>query len=238
MKKSHSLAVACCFLQVPSGRTVFSLKNVFRMPVKVVIFTPEKKYEMEKELKFAETVLLIDAAYLNRVAHDLSEHFGKVLGRELPKADLPVLLECLSLDAGVIPGSRAIQVIFIYDGASKRMDAFRPGDLEKELDNMAFQSRLGEFAIYAFEPSGMAGREELFLEALRLVAGAKEVKRLAVIPSEEEYGGKVPALLDKAEGKDERVVFGMNPPVGETACRWEMAGFAILQALGIKADEL
>lgn len=193
---------------------------------------------MEKELKFAETVLLIDAAYLDRVVRDLSEHFGTVLGRALPKADLPVLLECLSLDAGVSPGNGAIQVLFIYDGESRRMDAIRPGDLEKELNNVGFQSRLGEFVLYAFEPSGMAGREELFLEALRLVVDAKEVKRLAVIPSEEEYGGKASALLDKAEGKDEKVVFGMNPPDGDIACRWEMAGFAVLQALGIQADEL
>ena len=47
------------------------------------------------ELKFAEKVILIDAAYINKVTNDLSSHFGQVIGRELPKADLPVLLECL-----------------------------------------------------------------------------------------------------------------------------------------------
>ena len=49
---------------------------------------------MANEMNFAETVMLVDAAYLNRVCGDLKKHFSTVLGRELPKADLPVLMEC------------------------------------------------------------------------------------------------------------------------------------------------
>ena len=56
---------------------------------------------MANEMNFAETVMLVDAAYLNRVCGDLKKHFSTVLGRELPKADLPVLMECLALDAGL-----------------------------------------------------------------------------------------------------------------------------------------
>lgn len=52
---------------------------------------------MTNEIKFADTVILVDVAYVDRVAGDLSKHFGDVVGRKLPKADLPVLLECLSL---------------------------------------------------------------------------------------------------------------------------------------------
>ena len=42
---------------------------------------------MANEMNFAETVMLVDAAYLNRVCGDLKKHFSTVLGRELPKAD-------------------------------------------------------------------------------------------------------------------------------------------------------
>ena len=56
---------------------------------------------MTNEIKFADTVILVDVAYVDRVAGDLSKHFGDVVGRKLPKADLPVLLECLSLDSGI-----------------------------------------------------------------------------------------------------------------------------------------
>jgi uncharacterized integral membrane protein (TIGR00698 family) len=58
----------------------------------------------------------------------------------------------------------------------------------------------------------MAGRDELFLESLRVVADAKDVKRLIAVPAEEEYGNEVPAILNKVDGKDGMTVFGMNPP--------------------------
>lgn len=193
---------------------------------------------MTDEIKFEKTVLLLDAAYLDRVTNDLSKHFGEVLGRKLPKADLPVLLECLSLDGGVTLGEKAIQVLFVYDSESCNLSAFRPSDLEKELNNVAFKSQLGEFSLYTFEPSDMATREDLFLESLRVVADAKEVKQLIAIPAEEEYGDKVPAILNKVEGKEKLTVLGMNPPTAEISYQWEMLGFAILQALGIRADEL
>lgn len=48
---------------------------------------------MTYEIKFADTVILVDVAYVDRVAGDLSKHFGDVVGRKLPKADLPVLLD-------------------------------------------------------------------------------------------------------------------------------------------------
>ena len=185
---------------------------------------------MTNEIKFADTVILVDVAYVDRVAGDLSKHFGDVVGRKLPKADLPVLLECLSLDSGIPLGENAVQVLFIYDEESKKMDAFQPSDLEKELNNV--------FALYSFEPSDMASREELFLESLRVVVDAKEVKRVIIVPAEEEYGDKVPAILNKVDGKEKMTVFGMNPPTSEVAYQWEMFGFAVLQSLGIKADEL
>lgn len=193
---------------------------------------------MTNEVKFAETVMLIDAAYVDRVAGDLSRHFGEVVGRKLPKADLPVLLECLVLDSGVPVGENTLQVLFIYDEESKKMNAFQPSDLEKELNNVAFQSQLGEFALYSFEPSDMATREELFLESLKVVADAKEVKRLIVVPAEEEYGDKIPALLNKVDGKEKITVFGMNPPAAQVAYQWDILGFSVLESLGIKAEEL
>ena len=68
---------------------------------------------MEKKIEFAPNVMLIDASYLDRVGCDMAEHFSPILNRELPKADLAALLECLALDAGVVLGDNAVQVIFI-----------------------------------------------------------------------------------------------------------------------------
>ena len=36
---------------------------------------------INNELKFAEKVILIDAAYINKVTKDLSQHFGQLIGR-------------------------------------------------------------------------------------------------------------------------------------------------------------
>ena len=190
------------------------------------------------ELKFAEKVILIDAIYINKVTNDLRQHFSQVIGRELPKADLPIFLECVAMDAAIQPGENVLQVLFVYDKNQTRIDAFNPSDLKKELNDVAFKSQLGEFQLNTFEPSDMADKEAFFLESVRLVADAKEVKHLVVVPSESEYGDKLPEIFDKVDGKESIHVLGMNPPVSSDKYQWEMLGYAVLQALGIRSDEI
>ena len=190
------------------------------------------------ELKFAEKVILIDAVYINKVTKDLSQHFSQVIGRELPKADLPIFLECVAMDAAIQPGENVLQVLFVYDKSQSKMDAFNPGDLKKELNDVAFKSQLGEFQLNSFEPSDMADRGAFFLEAVKLVADAKEVKHLVVVPSETEYGDKLPEIFEKVDGKESIHVLGMNPLDPSDKFHWEMLGYAVLQALGIRSDEI
>lgn len=190
------------------------------------------------ELKFAEKVILIDAIYINKVTNDLRQHFGQVIGRELPKADLPIFLECVAMDAAIQPGDHTLQVLFVYEKGWAKMDVFNPGDLKKELNDVAFKSQLGEFQLNAFEPSDMADREAFFLESVKLIADAKEVKHLVVIPSETEYGDKLPEIFEKVDGKESIHVLGMNPPAPSKNFQWEMLGYAVLQALGIRSDEI
>ena len=193
---------------------------------------------INNELKFAEKVILIDAAYINKVTKDLSQHFGQVIGRELPKADLPIFLECVAMDTAIQPGDNVLQVLFVYDKNESKMDAFNPGDLKKELNDVAFKSQLGEFQLNTFEPSDMADKEAFFLESVRLIADAKEVKHLVVVPSESEYGDKLPEIFEKVDGKESIHVLGMNPPAPSDKYQWEMLGYAVLQALGIRSDEI
>ena len=192
---------------------------------------------INNELKFAEKVILIDASYINKVTGDLSQHFSQMIGRELPKADLSIFLECVAMDAAIQPGENVLQVLLVYDKEHAKMDAFNPSDLKKELNDVAFKSQLGEFQLNTFEPSDMADRETFFLEAVKLVADAKEVKHLVVIPSETEYGDKLPEIFDKVDGKESIHVLGMNPLDASDKFRWEMMGYAVLQALGIRSDE-
>ena len=193
---------------------------------------------INNELKFAEKVILIDASYINKVTGDLSQHFSQMIGRELPKADLSIFLECVAMDAAIQPGENVLQALLVYDKEHAKMDAFNPSDLKKELNDVAFKSQLGEFQLNTFEPSDMADRETFFLEAVKLVADAKEVKHLVVIPSETEYGDKLPEIFDKVDGKESIHVLGMNPLDASDKFRWEMMGYAVLQALGIRSDEI
>ena len=193
---------------------------------------------INNELKFAEKVILIDAAYINKVTTDLSQHFGQLIGRELPKADLPIFLECVAMDAAIQPGENVLQVLFVYDKNQTKIDAFNPSDLKKELNDVAFKSQLGEFQLNTFEPSDMADKETFFLESVRLVADAKEVKHLVVVPDEMEYGDKLSEIFDKVDGKESIHVLGMNPPAPSDKYHWEMMGYAVLQALGIRSDEI
>ena len=184
---------------------------------------------MEKKIEFAPNVMLIDASYLDRVVRDMANHFSPIINRELPKADLASLLECLALDSGVVLGDNAVQVIFIYDSAEPRMSFCTPSDLDNQL---------GEFSIYSFQPSDMATCEELFNEALMLAGESKDVKRVIAVADEDAYQQKTHSTLNKIKGKDSITLFGMNPPKDEAVYSFEMLGFAVLQSLGIKAEEL
>ena len=154
---------------------------------------------MEKKIPFEPVVMLIDATYLERVGTDLVRHFTPLIKRDLPKADLAVLLECLALDAGVPLGDNKVQVVFVYDGADKHLSFCTPSDLEKELHAMAFKSQLGEFSLYAFQPSGFASREDLFLESFQLLGESKEVRKIIVVPDEDGYGEQLGSYINKVE---------------------------------------
>ena len=150
---------------------------------------------INNELKFAEKVILIDAAYINKVTKDLSQHFGQLIGRELPKADLPIFLECVAMDAAIQPGENVLQVLFVYDKNQTRIDAFNPSDLKKELNDVAFKSQLGEFQLNTFEPSDMADKEAFFFMIV-------PVCLIAVYSDERESCDKFHALTQNILGRD------------------------------------
>lgn len=193
---------------------------------------------MEQKIPFDPVVMLVDAVYLDRVGNDLKSHFAPLIGRELPKADLAVLLECLALDAGVTLGEEKVQVVFIYDADVKRFSFCVPADIEKELHAMAFKSQLGEFSLYAFQPSGFTTREDLFLESFQLLGESKEVRRVIAVPDEDAYGARLGSYINKVENKEAITVLGMNPPAYKGNFSFDMLGFAVLQSLGIRVEDL
>ena len=53
------------------------------------------------QIKLSETVVLIDAAFLNFVITDMKGYFEDTLQRSLQEIDLSILTTYLTLDAGI-----------------------------------------------------------------------------------------------------------------------------------------
>lgn len=189
------------------------------------------------QIKLSETVVLIDAAFLNFVITDMKGYFEKTLRRSLQEIDLSILTTYLTLDAGITEGKNEVQFLFVYDKDSDRLVYCQPSDLEKELNGVAFQSPYGEYSFASVPSEGMVTREDLFLDLLSIVADSADVKRMIVVSFNEEYGKRVTDALNEIKGK-EVIQFRMNEPDVPLAYKWDMLAFPVMQALGIRADEL
>lgn len=193
--------------------------------------------ENTSEIKFSETVVLIDSAFLNFVIRDVKAYFEESLQRPLCKIDLSVLITCLLLDAGLKEGENSIHVLMVYDKLSSRLLSCIPADLVKELDGVAFQSICGECLFSSITSEEMVSRGDLFIELLSIVLNSKDVKKVVIIPFVEEYEEKVIKVLNDSEDK-EIFQFRMNEPNIPVKYRWDMLAFPVMHALGIKSDEL
>ncbi len=189
------------------------------------------------QIKLSETVVLIDAAFLNFVITDMKKYFEATLQRTLQEIDLSMLTTYLTLDAGIAEGKNEVQFLFVYDKESGNLVHCQPSDLEKELNGVAFQSPYGEYSFASVPSEGMVSREDLFLDLLSIVADSVDVKKMILVSFNEEYGKKVTDALNKVQGK-EIVQFRMNEPETPVAYQWDMLAFPVMQALGIRADEL
>lgn len=192
---------------------------------------------MEQKAQFNETVMLIDASFLNFVVNDIKKAFEGMLNRPLQTVDLSELMTYLALDAGVAEGEKQIQVILIYDKDCTKLVNCNPSGLEKELNDTAFKNQFGEFCFNSFQPEDMATLEQLYLESLKVVSEAKTVKRLILVSNNELYGEKVMNSLSEREDM-EVIQFRMNEPERQISTHWELLIYPVMQALGIRGDEL
>lgn len=192
---------------------------------------------MEQKAQFNETVMLIDASFLNFVINDIKKAFEGMLNRPLQTVDLSELMTYLALDAGVAEGEKQIQVILIYDKDCTKLVNCNPSGLEKELNDTAFKNQFGEFCFNSFQPEDMATLEQLYLESLKVVGEAKTVKRLILVSNNELYGEKVMNSLPEREDM-EVIQFRMNEPERQISTHWELLIYPVMQALGIRGDEL
>ena len=207
---------------------------------KVRIFALHMNNDLNREAKWSENVVLVDADYVDSVAFNLIVNFERMIGRRIPQADIAKWLDCIALDGGIRDGENEIQVILIHQKDKQQMDNFVPGNYASDLSEKAFKDHLGEFTINAYQAEGFAKVGDFFNEALELVLAQKNIKRLMVIPNAEDAPiyNKVREALRQADDDDKRItVFTMQPAAGGNY-RQEILGYSLMAALGIKADEI
>ncbi len=193
-----------------------------------------------KETKWEENVILVDADYVDKVAFDLTVNFERMIGRRIPKADMAQWLECVALDGGLRPQpsdlslQTSIQVVLLYK--QPKMENFNPG-IPEELDGKAFKGRLGEILISCVKVENLTTMDDLFIDSMQIIANAKEVKRLIIVPNAEQIYNKVREGLRHADDEKRITVLSMQPMEGGNF-RQEILGYSLMAALGIRSEEL
>jgi len=98
---------------------------------------------------------------------------------------------------------------------------------------------LGEFVISAVPVEAMTTKNDLLLDVVSLTLPEKEVKRIIIIPNgeDETLGRQLRNTLQQADEDKHITVLAMEPIVGGNF-KQEILGYSLLQALGIRADEI
>ena len=190
-----------------------------------------------EDRKLCENIILADADYIDKVAFDLTVNFERMIGRRIPKADMPRWADCVALDGGIRQGENNIQVILIHNKETTRIENFAPSDIVKDLDGKAFKDNLGEFLFSAIPVEDMVDKEHLFCDSLMNVCSQPEVKRVMVIPNADEYYDGVRHALKNVDDDKRITVFAMQPMAGGNF-RQEILGYSLMSALGIRSEEL
>lgn len=188
---------------------------------------------------WSENVVIVDADYVDRVAFDLIVNFERMIGRRIPKADLAKWIDCVALDGGLREGEHDTQVVLIHDKKQVALDNFVPASYDDELNGKAFKDHLGEFTVSSFPVEDITTATDFFLDTVAMVCAQKEVKRVMIIPDAENRAlyADLRHTLQRVDDEKRITVFAMQPMEGGNF-RQEILGYSLMNALGIRAEEL
>ena len=191
--------------------------------------------------KWAENVIIVDADYVDRVAFDLIVNFERMIGRKIPRADMSQWAVCMALDGGLREGNHQTQLVLIHDKKRTGMENFSPSMFDKELNGQAFRdARLGEFLVSSYPVEELTGKEEFILEVVKAALAQKEVKRIMVVPNAEEGSiyDEIRALMHALDDEERYVTLFAMQPLPGGKFRQELLGYSLMNALGIKSNEI
>ncbi len=190
-----------------------------------------------------ENIIVADADYVDKVAFNLIVNFERMLMRRIPPADMPRWIDCIALDGGMRPvedgKSTQTHVVLVHDKGKDAMENFVPADFNKELNGKAFKDNLGEFTMSAVAVEDMVTKEEFFTDIIGTLAQEKATKRMMVIPNAEDEATiqQLRHVLKTVDDDKRITVFAMQPMPGGNF-RQEILGYSLMNALGIKGEEL
>lgn len=188
--------------------------------------------------QWSENVIIADADFVDKVAFDLIVNFERMLMRRVPKADLARWIDCIALDGGIREGENEVQVVLIHNKENTELENFTPAHYKEELDGKAFKDHLGEFSINTYPVEELVSKADFIAEAAQIACSQKEVKRVMVVPDDEETYAKVRHALNRIDDEGKRItLFAMQPMEGGNF-RQEILGYSLMSALGINGEEI
>ena len=188
--------------------------------------------------QWSENVIIADADFVDKVAFDLTVNFERMLMRRVPKADLARWIDCIALDGGIREGENEVQVVLIHNKENTELENFTPAHYKEELDGKAFKDHLGEFSINTYPVEELVSKADFIAEAAQIACSQKEVKRVMVVPDDEETYAKVRHALKRIDDEGKRItLFAMQHMEGGNF-RQEILGYSLMSALGINGEEI
>lgn len=195
--------------------------------------------------QWPENVIVVDAEYVDSVAFDLIVNFERMIGRHIPPADLPRWIDCIALDGGmkIADGDEGrkveTMVVMVTDGRTERLENFTPSHFATEINEKAFADNLGEFTFSVVSHEDLTTKAEMIADIAAMATTQKELRRLMIVPNADDA-----ATLDllrrtlRSVDDDKRItIFAMQPIAGGNF-RQEILGYSLMNALGIRADEI
>lgn len=188
--------------------------------------------------QWSENVIIADTDFVDKVAFDLTVNFERMLMRRVPKADLARWIDCIALDGGIREGENEVQVVLIHNKENTELENFTPAHYKEELDGKAFKDHLGEFSINTYPVEELVSKADFIAEAAQIACSQKEVKRVMIVPDDEETYAKVRHALKRIDDEGKRItLFAMQPMEGGNF-RQEILGYSLMSALGINGEEI
>ena len=188
-------------------------------------------------VKLSENIILADADYIDYVAFQLSVQFERMIGRRIGQWAVDI-----ALDGGLREDGKPheTQLVLVHEKHTARLENFNPSAFETELNGQAFNDKsLGEFLVNSYAASDKFSKDDYILDTISMILGHDEVKRLMVVPNGEEgpiYEEIANSLRNAPEDKH-ITLFAMQPMPGGNF-RQEILGYSLMNALGIKSEEI